>query len=451
MLINILAFIVAVSVLVTFHEYGHYWVARKLGVKVLRFSIGFGKPLWKRVAGADRTEYVIAAIPLGGYVKMLDEREGEVDPHELGRAFNRQTVSKRIAIVAAGPFFNFILAILAYWFMFMLGVNGIKPVIGNVTPNSIAAEAGVLSGEQILKIDGQPTPTWEITSIKLLQHALKHERLNVELRDPQGRTVQRILDLRNSQILSDNGDMLGKLGISPWRPLVLPVIGGLVEGEAAQRDGVLVGDRILTANGEALRSWNEWVDFVRARPAQTLVIKIDRNGKPITLKLRTDTQYEDGRKLGRIGAYPRIDREQLSGMRVEVRFGPIESLMRALSKTQELTVLTLKVMWGLVTGEASLKNISGPVTIAEFAGMSAVLGLSSFLGALAIFSISIGILNLLPVPVLDGGHLLYYFIELIKGSPISEMTEAVCQRVGVAMLASLMALAFYNDFTRLFG
>lgn len=451
MLINILAFIVAVGVLVSFHEFGHYWVARRMGVKVLRFSVGFGKPLWKRVGGADHTEYVIAAIPLGGYVKMLDEREGEVEPSELDRAFNRQPVSKRIAIVVAGPLFNIIFAVLAYWLMFMIGVSGVKPEIGEVAPNSIAAEAGLLPGEQILRVNDKPTPTWEIASITLLRYALDAGHLNIEVEDANGRILRRYLDLQNTQVLMADGDLLGKLGIVPWRPTILPVIGELIEDGAAQRGGLQTGDRILAANGETIALWNDWVNFVRARPAQTISVEVERNATVITLKLQTDTRYEDGVEVGRIGAYPQIDRDKLATMRVHVRYGPIESLLKALTKTWDIAILTLRVIWKLLTGEASLKNISGPVTIAEFAGMSVVLGLSAFLGALAIFSISIGILNLLPVPVLDGGHLLYYLIELIKGSPVSELAEAVGQRIGIAMLAGLMALAFYNDLARLFG
>ncbi len=451
LLINILSFIVAVGVLVTFHEFGHYWVARKVGVKVLRFSIGFGRPLWKRVGGTDHTEYVIAAIPLGGYVKMLDEREGEVDPNELNRAFNRQRVSRRIAIVAAGPLFNFIFAILAYWLMFMVGVSGVKPVIGDVEPNSIAAEAGFMSGEQILRVNDDLTPTWEIASIRLLHHALDADQIRVEVQDVKGRIQQHYLELHDTQALLADGDLLGKLGIRPWRPTILPVIGDVIEGGAAQQGGLQSGDRIVSANGESMTTWNDWVNFVRARPAQTISIQVKRNDIEITLTLQTDSQFEKGLEIGRIGAYPQIDHDQLSNMRVQVHYGPLESLLKSLTKTWDITVLTLKVMWKLITGEASLKNISGPVTIAEFAGMSVVLGLSAFLGALAIFSISIGILNLLPVPVLDGGHLLYYFIEVIKGSPVSEAVEAVGQRVGIAMLAGLMALAFYNDLVRLFG
>jgi regulator of sigma E protease len=448
-LINILAFIVVVGVLVTFHEFGHFWVARRLGVKVLRFSVGFGKPLWKTFAGKDKTEYVIAAIPLGGYVKMLDEREGEVSREELDRAFNRQPVSKRFAIVIAGPVFNFILAILAYWLMFIIGVAGIKPVIGAVTPDTIAAQAGLQRGDQILAVNAKRTPTWEIASISLLNEVLQGTLVRLEVQDSRGNRRNIPLNLENTRELLAEGDLLGKLGITPWRPVIQPVIGELIEGGAGERGGLLPGDRITLADGIPMTDWKDWVEFVRARPDQVISLELERNNKSVTLELKTDSRMEGGMIIGRIGAYPHIDKEANETMRVMVRYGPMDSFAQALMKTWNISVLTLRVLWKLITGEASLKNISGPVTIAEFAGVSALIGLSAFFGALAIFSISIGILNLLPIPVLDGGHLLYYVIELIKGSPVSETIEAVGQRVGIAMLAGLMALAIYNDFARL--
>jgi regulator of sigma E protease len=450
-LVNILAFVVAVGTLVTFHEFGHFWVARCLGVKVLRFSVGFGRPLWRRVAGADQTEYVIAAIPLGGYVKMLDEREGPVPQAEIGRAFNRQPVGTRIAIVAAGPLANILFAVLAYWLMFVIGVNGIRPVVGEVAPNSTAAQAGLQAGDEILAVGGETTSTWQSTSIALLEQALQSGVVALRVRRQSGDTGPIQLDLNDTRAVLGEGDLLDKMGITPWRPVLEPVIGDLVAGGAAERSGLSPGDRILRADAVPIETWSQWVEFVRAHPDQRIALEVERDGRRLELDLHTDAKRLEGETIGRIGAYPRVDREQMEGMRVTVRYGPFEAWGQALAKTWDISVLTLRVLWKLVTGEAALSNISGPVTIAEYAGVSALIGVSAFLGALALFSISIGILNLLPVPVLDGGHLLYYMVELIKGSPVSETTEAVGQRIGFALLAGLMALALYNDFARLLG
>ncbi len=448
---SIAAFVLAVSLLVTFHEFGHYWVARRLGVKVLRFSVGFGKPLWKRAAGPDGTEYVLAAIPLGGYVKMLDEREGEVAAHEIDRSFNRKSVGARIAIVAAGPLFNFLLAILAYWFMFMLGVAGVKPIIGHVAVDSVAARAGLEPGDEIVAVNGEATPTWEEVSIRIIDGALEGEVVRVTVQGKADAKEQLRLQLQDTREFLGDGNLFAELGMRPWEPAVPAVLGELIDDGAAARAGLRPGDRILSADGERISDWQDWVNYVRARPHEQIHLTIKRRGDIRNVPLHTDAEIDDGKRIGRIGAYPHIDLAQTREMRVEVHYGPVAALGMAMAKMWDISTLTVRVLWKLVTGDASLQNVSGPITIAQYAGVSAVIGFSAFLGALAVFSISIGILNLLPVPMLDGGHLLYYFIELVKGSPVSETTEAVGQRIGLAVLAGLMALAFYNDFARLLG
>ncbi len=448
-LFNLAAFIVAIGILVTFHEFGHFWVARRLGIRVLRFSVGFGKPLWKRELGKDRVEVVIAAIPLGGYVKMLDEREGPVPEAERDRAFNRQPVWKRMAVVAAGPAANLLLAVFVYWGMYMIGVQGLRPVVGEVLPQTPAARAGLQAGDEILAVGGRPTPTWQDVTLDLLDEALAHGtvRLDVRRADTGPRTVT--LDVRDGQPLLGDEDLMERLGLKPWRPRLEPVIGKLVEGGPAERSGLRPGDRVVAVEGEPLETWEQWVEWVRAHPGQRLPVTVERDGTRRTIVLDIGEAEEEGRTIGRIGAYPRIDEEALAAMRVTVRYGPLEALYRGAVKTWDVTVLTFKVLWKLVTGQASLKNISGPVTIAEYAGVSAAIGVSAFLGALGLLSVSIGILNLLPIPVLDGGHLLFYVVEVVKGSPVSEATLAIAQRVGFALLGALMVLALYNDLIRI--
>jgi len=451
-LISIAAFVLAIGVLVTVHEFGHYWVARRMGVKVLRFSVGFGRPLWRKVAGADRTEYVIAAIPLGGYVKMLDERDGETVPGEdLDRAFNRQPVGKRIAIVAAGPAFNFLFAILAYWLMFMVGVAGVKPVVGDVAPASLAAEAGFVSGDRIVSVADTETPTWELASLALLERSLDSGRVAVQVETVDGREFVRWLDLSDTRRLLDEGPLLDKLGISPWRPKFDPVLGDLVSSGPALQAGLQSGDRILRADGEAVDSWQDLVSRIQSRPDADMLLEVERDASRMSITVHTGTREDNGRVVGVIGAYPHVDSAQFEAMRTTVRHGPMISFTQGVTRTWDMTVLTLRVLWRLVTGEASVKNISGPISIAEYAGVTAVIGLSAFLGFMAIVSISLGIINLLPIPVLDGGHLLYYLLEIVKGSPVSPQVEAVGQRVGMVMIALLMTLAFYNDIMRILG
>ena len=452
-LISALAFIVAIGVLVTVHEFGHFWVARKLGVKVLRFSIGFGQPLWSRRFGADNTELVLAAIPLGGYVKMLDEREGEVAEAERDRAFNRQPLSTRISVVVAGPLFNFVFAILAYWVMFVSGVPGLRPVVGEVIPASYAEQAGFRTGDEILAVDGRNTPSWETAVLALLDAGLTEDMsFQVQVQDEAGagRNLQVVLD--ESGRLLGKGGLLENFGLKPWRPDYPAIIERLVDDSPGERAGMRSGDHVISADDTAIADWGQWVEYVRARPGETIEVEVDRDGTPVRLELTPDAVTEGGESFGRIGAYVRLSATgQHDTMRVVVRYGPLEAIPAALGKTWEMSVLTLRTLWKMVTGKASIENLSGPISIAQYAGQTAVTGLAAFLGFLAIVSVSLGVLNLLPIPILDGGHLLYYLVELVKGSPVSEAVQLFGQRVGIVMLLMLMTLAFYNDLTRLFG
>jgi regulator of sigma E protease len=452
LIISITAFILAIGILVTVHEFGHFWVARRLGIKVLRFSIGFGRPLWRRNVGHDRTELIIAAVPLGGYVKMLDEREGEVDASELHRAFNRQPLAKRSAVVAAGPAFNFLFALLAYWVMYAGGVPGMRPVIGEVIPSSPAETAGFVAGDEILSIKGKPTPSWESAVLTLLDAGLDEPAsFPVSVRDPNGQERDLRVALDASTRLLGKGNLLENFGIKPWHPVYPALIDRLEPDSPAQRAGMQPGDLVLSADGSAIADWNQWVDYVRARPGRTIAVQVRRGDTLVDLSLTPDPVEDDGVTIGRIGAYVRLqDNEQHARMRVVVRYGLIGAMPVALGKTWEMTTLTLRTLWKMVTGSASIENLSGPISIARYAGQSAVLGFSAFLGFLAVVSVSLAVLNMLPVPVLDGGHLMFYLIELIKGSPVSEAAQLLGQRIGIIILLMLMSLAFYNDLARLF-
>ncbi|SEP98921.1 regulator of sigma E protease [Ectothiorhodospira magna] len=450
-LISVLAFIAAIGLLVTVHEFGHYWVARRCGVRVQRFSVGFGRPLWSWTLGRDRTEYVIAAIPLGGYVQMLDDREAPVPESERHRAFNRQPVGRRMAIVAAGPAANFLFAILAYSLMFMVGVSGIKPVVGYVEPGSLAAEGGFQARDRIVQVGDTETVTWELAALNLLEQGLDGRRVEVLVEDAQGREVLRSLDLSDRRRLLDDGPLLDKLGIVPWHAWSEPVLGELIPTGAAARGGLQSGDRIIQADSLPIDSWQSWVAHVQARPDQAIQLWIERDGRREFMVIHTGSREVNGERVGLIGAYPLVDAEAAEAMRAQVRHGPWTAVVQGIERTWDMSVMTLRVMWRLLTGEAAVSNIAGPISIAEYAGVTAVIGFSAFLGFLAIVSISLGIINLLPIPVLDGGHLLYYCVELIKGSPVSPTVEAVGQNIGIVLIGLLMTLAFYNDFMRILG
>jgi len=443
-------FILALGILITIHEFGHYWVARKCGIKVLRFSIGFGKPLWMKKGGADGTEYVIAAIPLGGYVRMLDEREGDVDPSELDRAFNRQSVAKRLAVVIAGPLANFLLAIAVYWLIFIVGTVGIKPIVGVVAPGSIAEEAGLVQGDVILEVGGKKTPTWETAVIGMLDNALSDGEIVLTVEEGVSHNiVQHRFPFETIPDDLNRGGFLDYIGVRPYRPVIPPLIGKLAPGGSAEKAGFQVGDLVISADGKTIDDWEAWVDYVRARPGKEISVTVERDGAQVVMSLTPVSLESKEGNIGKIGAGVRLQKipEELKSL---VQYGPGESLYMAVVKTWDMSALTLNMLGKMVVGDVSMSNLSGPISIARYAGYSASIGLISFLTFLAIVSISLGVLNLLPIPMLDGGHLMYYLAEAVKGSPVSDQTQLMGQKIGIAMLLGLMVVAFYNDILRLF-
>jgi len=446
---TLLAFVLAIVLLVVFHEYGHYLVARACGVKVLRFSVGFGKVVYSRRFGRDGTEWALSAVPLGGYVKMLDEREGEVAPHELERAFNRKPVLQRMAIVAAGPLANLLLAVALYWVLFIHGVPGLKPVIGAPLRDTPAAAAGLQAQSAIVSINGETVPSWQEVRWRLLDLILQQRTAMLAMRDAAGDVTLHELALSGLSAADVDGDFMRKLGLQPYQPPVYPVIGQLAVDGAAAQAGMREGDRVLTVDGEAIALWEDWVRVIRAHPEQTLQVEIERDGVVQRIALRPAAVEEGGERIGRIGAGAKIDRAAFEAMLTEVRYAPHQAFAEALRKTWETALISLKMMGKIVLGEVSLKNLSGPITIADYAGQSAQMGLGAYLAFLALISVSLGILNLLPIPLLDGGHLLYYSVEFIKGSPVSDTLWEAGQKVGIALLVTMMAFALYNDVSRL--
>ncbi len=447
---NLFFFIVAIGVLITFHEFGHFWVARKVGVKVLRFSIGFGPPLWRYQKSPQDTEFVVAAMPLGGYVRMVDEREGEVAPEDLPYAFNRQSLAKRIAIVAAGPLFNLLLAVLLYWVVLITGEVGLRPIVESAPPGTLAAQAGFQAGDEIIAVEGEPTPTWSQVLGRLTAEMMTDLKIQVEVRTASGERAVRILEIPKE--LADDPAKLGQhLGLRPWEPPIPAVIDRIEAGSPAEQAGLQPGDQIVAVNDEKIDDWRKFVTIVRGSPGRVLKLEINRNGEYLTLSLIPQTVTgPDGKEIGRIGAGVKVPEGLYEKMRVTYRLGPIEALTTAFGKTLEFSWLTLKMMGKMVIGEASVKNLSGPISIAQFAGQSAALGMNYFLKFLAIVSISLGVLNLLPIPMLDGGHLLFYFLEGIRGRPLSDEAIAMAQQIGMTILLALMALAFFLDIQRLF-
>ncbi len=448
-MITILAFIGAIALLVVFHEFGHYWVARRCGVKVLRFSVGFGKVLYSKRFVSNGTEWALSAIPLGGYVKMLDEREGDVAPEDLPYAFNRQPVLRRMAIVVAGPVANFILAIALYWLVFVSGVQGLKPVLGEVPQGTPAAMAQLHAGETIVSVNDKDIPSWQEFRWVLLDAALKRGEIKIEGRSAQGELLSHTLDMNSLEAKDLDGDFFDKLGLHLYQPTVLPVLGSITADSVAQRAGLQIDDHILRANGQAVQYWSDVVAVIRSHPGQPVQLEIQRGAITLNLAVTPQSVTESGKQVGKIGAGPEIDQAAWQAMLTEVRYTPLDGLMQSLRKTWETSVITLKMLGKMVIGQVSLKNLSGPITIADYAGQSAQIGWLAYLGFLALISISLGVLNLLPIPLLDGGHLLYYVVELIKGSPVPERIWEFGQKIGIALLGTMMFFALYNDINRL--
>ncbi len=449
-LTNFLAFIVAISVLVAVHEYGHYIVGRWCGMKVLRFSIGFGKPLWMRIGGKDKTEYCISAIPLGGYVKFLGERYGTgepVDPADEGRAFNHRPVWNRILVLLAGPFFNFLFAFAAYWVLFISGVPTMKPAVGEVAEASYAAEAGLRYGDRITKVGDRETADWETALVSILDEMVSDGTVTLELEEPDGFVRTTTLNVGEDRTrLTEPGMLFDGLGFQPWRPPA--ILATVEEGGAGDLGGLQIGDKITAIDGQAVNSFGDLQRIVSARPGMYVTVELVRNSEPMALDLTIGTRDVEGQTNG----FLNVGIGNITTDYWYVRkFGPLQSIAQSVERTWTSTAFTVRMLGRMVTGEVSVKNISGPINIAQFAGSSAAAGLNAFLNFLALVSISLGVLNLLPVPVLDGGQIVYHGIEGIKGSPLSERAQLIGQQIGIVALLLLMTFAFYNDIARILG
>lgn len=452
-LIKAVAFLVAIAILVAVHEYGHFWMARRMGIKVLRFSIGFGRVLWSR-QGRDGTEYAFSAIPLGGYVKLLDEREGPVDPGQVDQAYNRKPVWRRILVLLAGPFANFLFAAVAYWVLLVIGTPALKPVIGDVTADSIAAHAGLQSGDAIVAVGGEPVSTREGAILGLLDRLMDGTPIVLEVQGEEGSGSRRELQFEitgDRKALTEPGALLSGLGFEFWYPTVPSEVGKVVAGSAAETAGVQVGDRVVAVDGTPVSDFQSMVKIVQPSPGKTLVFELDRKGERLELPIEVRAERDGDRLVGRIGIQPVASLAVPESMRTLERSSPGAAVGDAIGRTWSMSVLTVRMIWKVVTGDVSVKNLSGPISIADYAGFSAQQGILAFLSFLAVVSVSLFVLNLLPIPVLDGGQVVYQVAELVKGSPLSERAQALGQQVGLVLLLMLMSFAFYNDLSRLFS
>ena len=446
-LTSLLAFVVAISVLVAIHEFGHYIVGRWLGMKVLRFSIGFGKPIFTWVRGKDKTEYCVSAIPLGGYVRFLDGREGPVEPADEGRAFDHRPISSRIAVLLAGPAFNFLFAVVAYWVIFVAGVPTLVPAVGDVEPGSIAAQAGLEFGDRIVAVGNTETPDWESTLVAMLDRMVAEGAVPLTLEDENGRQRRATIHVGDdASRLTEPGLLFEGLGFLPWRPAA--VIAAVSESGAASQVDLEAGDRITSVDGQTVRTSSDLIAEVSARPDQSVTLEYYRDDLLRSIEIVIGSEDVDGQLIGRIGVSISNDFGDFAYLR---KYGPLDSVVQSVEKTWATMAFTVRMLGRMVTGDVSIKNISGPINIAQFAGDSASRGVTEFLTFLALVSISLGVLNLLPVPVLDGGQIVYQTVELLKGSPMSERSQIIGQQFGIAALILLMSFAFYNDIARILG
>lgn len=445
---SLLAFIVAISILVAVHEYGHYIVGRWTGMKVLRFSIGFGKPIWTHIgAGEDRTEYCISAIPLGGYVRFLDGREGPVAPEDEGRAFDHRPIPARILVLLAGPFFNFMFAIVAYWALFVYGVPTLRPAIGVVEPGTYAEDAGLSFGDRILAVGETETPDWESALVAMLDGLIADGRVALRLEDEAGYQRSTTIDVGDDAArLTEPGLLFDGLGFSPWQPPA--IVGQLSSGGAAEVAGIREDDRIVRIDGLPIGDFGELREVVSARPDQRVLIEVERGTERLELDVLLGSDLRDEQVVGLLGVGAAANTADYYYLR---QYGVLESVSQATVRMWQSSMFTLRMLGRMLTGDVSIKNISGPINIAQFAGASAQAGVSNFLGFLAIVSISLGVLNLLPIPVLDGGQIVYQLVEWVKGSPMSERAQIAGQQVGIFALLLLMSFAFYNDIARILG
>jgi len=448
---TVIAFIVAVGLLVTIHELGHYWVARWFNVKILRFSVGFGKTLVSRRRGPDQTEWVLAAVPLGGYVRMLDDKDEEARPEDMPRTFSRQSVWKRIAIVLAGPAANFILAGLVYWVLFVHGTPGMKPYLAAPVADTVAAKAGIQDYDLITHVDGKAIATWQDVRWALLKRAVDRGAVEFTVTSAQGRSALRSVSLDSLEKTDLDRDFLGKLGIVPYRLPLDPLIATVVPGKVAERAGIRVGDRIVAVNDDRVRTWDQVVSRISSNPGKTIELLVQRDGAERSLSVVPEADKDaTGRMVGRIGIAPRPpEPAAVESLFVTVKSGPVAAVPQSVAKVWEMSVFSLSMLGKMITGDLSWRNLSGPISIADYAGQSARMGVLPYLTFLALVSISIGVLNLLPIPVLDGGQLVYYLVEVFKGSPVPQRIIEAGQQVGVAVLLGLTAFAFYNDIHRL--